>query len=93
MYTKGSSGARSATSNGGGRGGASSFPARGRRTQGNKARTSSGEVRGCFPPLKLDRDRPERGDRRRGGARFSPEVMAVGILRVWVMEGGGGGAG
>jgi hypothetical protein len=53
MCLKGTSGARPATSNGGGRVGASSFPARGWRTRGNKARMSTGEVRGCFPPTQF----------------------------------------
>jgi hypothetical protein len=50
MCSKSSSGARPAARNGGGRGSASSFPARGQRTWGNKARVSTGGVRGCFPP-------------------------------------------
>jgi hypothetical protein len=41
----------------------------------------------------LDRDRPERGDRRRSGARFSPAAMATGVLQVRAMEGGEGVAG
>jgi hypothetical protein len=53
MCSKGSSGARPATSNGGGHVGASSFPAMGQRTRGNKVCTSTGEVRGCFPPIQF----------------------------------------
>jgi hypothetical protein len=53
MCSKGSSGARPATSNGGGHVGASSFPVRGRRTRGNKARMSTGGVRGCFSPTQF----------------------------------------
>jgi hypothetical protein len=60
---------------------------------GTRPARAPGKCGDAFPQLNLDRDRPERGDRRRGGARFSPAVMAVGILRVWVMEDGGGGAG
>jgi hypothetical protein len=41
----------------------------------------------------LDRDRPERGDRRRGGARFSPAAMATGVLQVRAREGNEGVAG
>jgi hypothetical protein len=47
----------------------------------------------AFPQLKLDRDRSEKGSRRRGGARFSPAVIAIDDPRVLVMGGGGGGAG
>jgi hypothetical protein len=50
MCSRSSGGTRPAMRDGGGRGGASSFPARGQRTWGNKARVSTGGVRGCFPP-------------------------------------------
>jgi hypothetical protein len=61
MCLKGSSGARPATSNGGGRVGVSSFPARGRQTWGNKARVSNGGVRGCFPPTQFGQKQVEEG--------------------------------
>jgi hypothetical protein len=48
-----SDGARPAMSNGGDRVGASSFPAKGRRTWGNKVRVSTGGVRGCFSPTQF----------------------------------------
>jgi hypothetical protein len=50
MCSKSSSGARPVTRDGSGRGGAASFPVRGRQTWRDKARMSTGEVRGCFPP-------------------------------------------
>jgi hypothetical protein len=49
------------TSNGGGHDGASSFPARGQRTWGNKACASTGGVRGCFPPTQFGQKEVEEG--------------------------------
>jgi hypothetical protein len=48
VSTKGSGGARSTARNGGGRDGASVFPARGRRTWRNGACTSNVELWGCY---------------------------------------------
>jgi hypothetical protein len=68
-----------------------------RRGAGEHGETRCAQAPGrcgdTFPQLKLDRDRPEKGSRRRGGARFSPAVMAIDDPRVLVMGGGGGGAG
>jgi hypothetical protein len=70
---------------------------RSRRGVGEHGETRCAQALGrcedAFPQLKLDRDRPEKGSRWRGGARFSPVVMAIDDPRVLVMEGGGGGAG
>jgi hypothetical protein len=59
MCLNGSSGAGLATRDGGGCGGASSFPARGRRTWGNKPCVSTGGVRGCFPPTQFGQKQVE----------------------------------
>jgi hypothetical protein len=48
MCSRSSGGASPATRDGGGRGGASSFPVRGRRTWMDKARISFVRVRGCY---------------------------------------------
>jgi hypothetical protein len=67
---------------------------RGAGEHGEARRTRApGKCGDGFPQLNLDRDRPERGDRRRGGARFSPAAMATGILQVRAREGGEGVAG
>jgi hypothetical protein len=50
---------------GGGRGGASSFPVRGRRTLTAKARMSFAGVQGCFSPTQFGR---------RWGGGWSPTV-------------------
>jgi hypothetical protein len=49
---------------------------------GTRHARAPGKCGDAFPQLNLDRDRPERGDRRRGGARFSPPAMAIGVLQV-----------
>jgi hypothetical protein len=54
---------------------------------------ASGRCGDAFPQLRLDRDRPEKGSRRRGGARFSPAAMVINDPQVLVMGGGGGRAG
>jgi hypothetical protein len=70
---------------------------RSRRGAGEHGETRCARAPGrcgdAFPQLKMDRNRPEKGSRWRGGARFSPAVMAIDDLQVLVMEGGGGGAG
>jgi hypothetical protein len=67
---------------------------RSRRGAGEHGETrcaqASGRCGDAFPQLRLDRDRSEKGSRRRGGARFSLAAMAIDDLRVLVMGGGRG---
>jgi hypothetical protein len=93
MCSKSSSGARPATSNGGGRDGASSFPVRGRRTWETRRVRAPGECGDAFPQLNLDRSRSKRGDRRRGGPRVLTSGNGGRRSAGRATEGGKGGAG
>jgi hypothetical protein len=68
---------------GGGRGGASSFPTRGRRTWADRAHMSFAGVRGCFPPAQFGRRRVRRWRSIVGQLRFLPAAMVARCSASW----------